>query len=57
MTAKEDETLQRLEALLRDRIAEADCGEIVDESVERIFSAVRNSEAGMSRLNHSPQDD
>ena len=45
-TAEEDETLSRLEALLRDRVAEADRGEVVEESVERTFAAVRGAPSG-----------
>lgn len=46
MTTEEDETLHRLEALLRDRIAEAERGEVVEDSVERIFAAVRSDPEG-----------
>ena len=46
MTTEENETLHRLEALLRDRIAEAERGEVVEDSVERIFAAVRSEPEG-----------
>ena len=46
MTTEEDETLHRLEALLQDRIAEANREEVVEDSVERIFSAVRSEPEG-----------
>ena len=36
-----EETLRRLEAFLEPRIAEAERGEIVEESVEQIFASVR----------------
>lgn len=36
-----EETLQRLEAFLEPRVAEADRGEIAEGSVEEIFAAVR----------------
>lgn len=37
----EDESLRRLEEFLRPRIAEAERGEIVEDSVEQIFAAAR----------------
>ena len=37
----EEETLRRLEAFLEPRIAEAERGEVIEESVEQIFSSVR----------------
>ena len=39
----EQETLQRLETFLRPRIVEAERGDIVEDSVEQIFAAARNS--------------
>ena len=42
----EEETLQRLEAFLRPRIAEAERGEVVDDSVEQIFTAARRDPGG-----------
>ena len=46
MTTEEDETLHRLEAFLRERIAEADREEVVEDSVEQIFAAVRSDPSG-----------
>ena len=37
----EEETLRRLEAFLKPRIAEAERGEVAEGSVERIFASVR----------------
>ncbi len=37
----EEETLRRLEAFLEPRIAEAERGEVIEESVEQVFSSVR----------------
>ncbi len=42
----EEETLQRLEAFLKPRIAEAERGEVVEGSVEQIFAAVRQNPDG-----------
>ena len=39
----EQEALQRLETFLRPRIAEAERGEVVEDSVEQIFGAARSS--------------
>ena len=38
----EEEALKRLDAFLHPRVAEAERGEIVEDSVERIFAAVRD---------------
>ena len=38
----EEEALKRLDAFLHSRITEAERGEIVEDSVERIFAAVRD---------------
>lgn len=37
----QEEALQRLESLLQQRIAEAERGEVVEDSVEQIFAAAR----------------
>ena len=42
----EEETLQRLEAFLKPRIAEAEREEVVEGSVEQIFAAVRQNPDG-----------
>ena len=42
----EEETLQRLEAFLKPRIIEAERGEVVEDSVEQIFAAVRHGPDG-----------
>ena len=39
----EREALQRLETFLRPRLAEAERGEVVEDSVEQIFAAARSS--------------
>ena len=38
----EEEALQRLETLMRPRLAEAERGEVVADSVEQIFAAARS---------------
>ena len=42
----EEEALQRLETLLRPRLAEAERGEVVADSVEQIFAAARSDSGG-----------
>ena len=42
----EEEVLQRLETLLRPRLAEAERGEVVEDSVEQIFAAARSGSGG-----------
>ena len=42
----EEEALQRLETFLRPRVAEAERGEVVESSVERIFAAARRDTGG-----------
>ena len=39
----EEKTLQRLEAFLKPRIAQAKRGEVVEDSVEQIFAAARKN--------------
>lgn len=42
----EEEALQHLETLLRPRLAEAERGEVVGDSVEQIFAAARSDSGG-----------